>query len=114
MGIYGTVTQLLVDLGFQTRHRGYRYLRAAICMAYMYPHMLTSVTKCLYPAVAKCYIASDKQVERSIRNSVEMAWEEGNPAVLNEFFGAICDNGETRPTNTEVIGKVVEFLKECK
>lgn len=109
---YGRVTNLLVALGFQARQMGYRYLRAAVCVAYKEPHMLTSVTKCLYPRVAKYYNTSDKRVERAIRNSIETAWIEGDPDVLNKFFGKIYDDGNVRPTNKQVIRRIVEFLEE--
>lgn len=112
LGIYGQVTYQMVSLGFQARQKGYRYLREAVCIACMEPSVLASVTKCLYPEVAKYFDTSDKQVERAIRNSIETAWLEGDSATLHEFFGEIYGDGTTRPTNMEVIGRLVDFVKE--
>lgn len=106
------ITYHMVNLGFQARQKGYRYLREAVWIAYMDKSVLVSVTKCLYPEVARNFDTSDKQVERAIRNSIETAWLEGDPVSLQEFFGEIYGDGMTRPTNTEVIEKLVGFIKE--
>lgn len=76
--------------------------------------MLVSVTKCIYPVVAKYYNTSDKRVERAIRNSIETVWLEGDPDILNEFFGELYDNGNARPTNKAVIVRIIEYIKEQK
>lgn len=101
----------MVKCGFQARQKGYRYLREAVWIAYQEPEVLTSVTKCLYPEVAKHFNTTDKQVERAIRNTIETAWTNGEPETLKEFFAEIYDDGTARPTNTEVIEKMVGFFR---
>jgi two-component system response regulator (stage 0 sporulation protein A) len=58
--------------------------------------------------VAKRFDTTDKQVERAIRNAIETAWTNGNPETLKEVFQEIYGDGTIRPTNTEVIEKLVE------
>lgn len=110
VGILGQTTYHMVNLGFQARQRGYRYLREAVWIAYNEPAVLQVVTKRLYPAVAKYFDTTDKQVERAIRNAIESAWMRGDPKDLRAFFGEAYGDGTIRPTNTQVIQKFVDFL----
>ena len=105
-------TYHMVKMGFQARQRGYRYLREAVWVAYHDPESLTSVTKLLYPKVAKLFSTTDKQVERAIRNAIETAWTKGNQDALQVFFKDIYGDGSTRPTNSEVIEVLVGFFMD--
>ncbi|MCI7789662.1 MAG: sporulation initiation factor Spo0A C-terminal domain-containing protein [Lachnospiraceae bacterium] len=96
-------TCLLLQSGFQANQIGYRYLREAVLIACQDEETVTSVTKLLYPEIAKRFRANDKQVERAIRNSIETAWVKGNQKVLHEIFAEHLEKTSTRPTNTEVI-----------
>ena len=106
--VFGRTTYHMVKCGFQARQKGYRYLREAVCIAFYEPEVLASVTKRLYPEVAKRFDTTDKQVERAIRNAIETAWTNGNPETLKAVFEKVYGDGTTRPTNTEVIEKLVE------
>lgn len=110
--IFKQTTNHMVNLGFQARQRGYRYLREAVWIAYTDPAALKSVTKSLYPAVAKHFGTSDKQVERAIRNAIETAWLNGKQEILQEFFRESYENGTIRPTNTEVIERLAALLRD--
>lgn len=96
-------TYCMVKLGFQANQRGYRYLREAVVMVCQDGEVFNSVTKILYPKVAKKFRTTDKQVERAIRNTIETAWEKGNIENINQTFGVSVKNGSHRPTNSEVI-----------
>lgn len=65
--------------------------------------MLKSVTKCLYPEVAKRFETTDKQVERAIRSAIETAWLNGNRDTLVLIFGELFVDRSTRPTNSKII-----------
>ena len=111
VNIYKRTTYHMVRCGFQARQKGYRYLREAVWIAYQEPEVLTSVTKRLYPEVAKRFSTTDKQVERAIRNAIETAWLQGEPETLREFFGEIYGNATIRPTNKAVIAQLVDYIK---
>lgn len=104
-------TYVLLKMGFQASQRGYRYLREAVWISYEEPDRIESVTKLLYPKVAKNFNTTDKQVERAIRNSIETAWVKGNHIYLSEVFKDYCQNKEIRPTNTEVIAALVNYIQ---
>lgn len=112
--IYKQTTYHMVKCGFQARQKGYRYLREAVWIAYQEPEVLTAVTKCLYPEVAKRFHTTGKQVERAIRNTIETAWTNGEPEILRMFFEELYDDGTVRPTNTEVIEKMVGFFQNTR
>lgn len=112
--IYRRTTYHMVKCGFQARQKGYRYLREAIWIAYQEPEVLASVTKRLYPEVAKRFNATDKQVERAIRSTIETAWTKGDPETLKTVFEEIYGDGTVRPTNTEVIGKIVRMFRNTE
>lgn len=111
LNIYKRTTYHMIKCGFQARQKGYRYLREAVWIAYQEPEILSSVTKRLYPEVAKRFNTTDKQVERAIRNAIETAWTIGNPETLKDVFDEIYGDGSTRPTNTEVIGKLARSFR---
>lgn len=111
MDVYMQTTYLLLRLGFQARQMGYRYLRESIIMGYYDPAAVSSVTKLLYPAVAKKFGIADKQVERAIRNAIETVWTRGDREALENVFGELYDE-EIRPTNSEVIEKLVERVHQ--
>ena len=96
-------THLLLQCGFQANQMGYRYLREAVLIACFEEEVVTSVTKLLYPEIAKRFKVNDKQVERAIRNSIETVWIKGNQEVLQEIFHDCYEKSTERPTNTEVI-----------
>lgn len=103
-------TYLLVKAGFQSRHKGYRYLREAVWVSWKEPEMLQSVTKRLYPEVAKRFNTTEKQVERAIRSTIETAWLYGNADTLAVIFGDLYTKNNERPTNSEVIQVLVDNI----
>ncbi|MFQ7222284.1 MAG: sporulation initiation factor Spo0A C-terminal domain-containing protein [Lachnospiraceae bacterium] len=101
--VLGATTTKLLRLGFQAQQIGYRYLREAVWVVCSDPEMITSVTKLLYPEIAKRFSTTDKQVERAIRNSIETAWVKGNRDAWKALAGQSIQENATRPTNREMI-----------
>lgn len=95
--VLGATTTKLLRLGFQAQQIGYRYLREAVWVVCSDPEMITSVTKLLYPEIAKRFSTTDKQVERAIRNS------KGNQDAWKALTGQSIQDNATRPTNREMI-----------
>jgi two-component system response regulator (stage 0 sporulation protein A) len=112
--IFKIITYYLLKMGFQARNRGYRYLRDAVIMGYMNHDLLKSVTKGLYPLLAQRYGVTVFQIESSIRNAIAIAWEEGNQRELKLCLGESYEEGELRPTNSEVIERLVGFVSNLK
>jgi two-component system response regulator (stage 0 sporulation protein A) len=73
--------------------------------------VINSVTKVLYPSVAKHYGTTSSRVERAIRHAIEVAWDRGDLDVLNSFFGYTVQNSRGKPTNSEFIAMIADNLR---
>lgn len=105
------VTQMLHEIGVPAHIKGYQYLRDAIAISVADQEMLTSVTKVLYPNIAKKYQTTSSRVERAIRHAIEVAWSRGEMEVINDIFGYTVSNGKGKPTNSEFIALLSDKIR---
>jgi two-component system response regulator (stage 0 sporulation protein A) len=73
--------------------------------------IINSVTKVLYPSVAKKYATTTSRVERAIRHAIEVAWDRGDIDTLNSYFGYTVQNNRGKPTNSEFIAMIADNLR---
>ena len=73
--------------------------------------MLESVTKLLYPTIARKFDTSPSRVERAIRHAIETAWDRGDVDVLTKMFGYTINGGKGKPTNSEFIALITDNLR---
>ena len=104
------VTRIILELGMPAHLRGYHYLREAICLSMENMELVGSVTKLLYPEVAKIYHTSNEKVERAIRSIIEVGWERGNRKLYEEIFGYSAADGKKRPTNSEFVLGIADYI----
>jgi len=104
------VTRIMLDMGVPAHLKGYHYLRKAILLSEEDMEVVSSVTKLLYPEIAKCYKTTVQKVERAIRNAIEVSWLRGNTATIEQLFGYSADSGKGRPTNSEYIARVADKI----
>ena len=111
-----SVFQMMRDVGVPAHLKGYRYVKVAVNMAVTDMKVVGSVTKLLYPEIAKRYNTTDGKVERAIRNAIEIAWERGNKRTFDRVFGYCPECGSGRPTNSEFIAAIADevFLHRMK
>ena len=105
------VTDIMHQIGVPAHITGYHFLRAAICIAIKDDNKLTSVTKVLYPEVAKQFHTSASRVERAMRHAVEVAWDRGDVDVLTSFFGYTVNSAKGKPTNSEFISLIADHIR---
>lgn len=105
------VTQIMLDMGIPAHLKGYHYLREAILISERDMRTVTSVTKLLYPSIAKRYHTTDQKVERAIRNAIEVSWKRGNIQTFEELFGYSSVSGRQRPTNSEYICRLADKIR---
>lgn len=105
------VTKIIHQIGVPAHIKGYQYLRTAIIMTINNNDIINSVTKILYPSVAKQYGTTSSRVERAIRHAIEVAWDRGDLDVLNSFFGYTVQNQRGKPTNSEFIAMIADNLR---
>ncbi len=106
-----TITEILHQIGVPAHIKGYRYVREAIKLTVENPEMLNSVTKILYPTVAKNFKSTSSRVERAIRHGIETAWDRGDVDVLNSYFGYTIQNDRGKPTNSEFIAMIADDIR---
>ena len=105
------VTSIIHEIGVPAHIKGYQYLREAIMMSVMDIEMLNSITKILYPTIAKKFQTTPSRVERAIRHGIELAWDRGNIDLMNKYFGYTIDVERGKPTNSEFIAMIADKLK---
>ena len=102
------VSNLLISLGVSTKLRGYAYLREAVLLMIQNP--MQSITKELYPGVAKQFSSTPTQVERSIRNAIQHAWERRNEEQWLQVFQPDKAGKIARPSNAAFISRLADRL----
>ncbi len=105
------VTSIIHKIGVPAHIKGYQYLRTAIMMTVEDNELINSVTKILYPTVAKKYQTTASRVERAIRHAIEVAWDRGDLDTLNSYFGYTIQNERGKPTNSEFIAMIADNLR---
>ena len=104
------VTDMIHDIGVPAHIKGYQYLREAIIMSVQDPQMISSITKILYPDIAKKFQTTPSRVERAIRHAIEVAWSRGKMETLDKLFGYTINTGKGKPTNSEFIALIADKL----
>ncbi len=109
--IEAQVTRIIHQIGVPAHIKGYQYLRTAILLTVKDSDIINSVTKILYPSVAKKYQTTTSRVERAIRHAIEVAWDRGDVDTLNSYFGYTIQNNRGKPTNSEFIAMIADNLR---
>ena len=105
------VSEIMHQIGVPAHIKGYQYLREAIILSINDSEMMNSVTKLLYPTVAKTFKTTPSRVERAIRHAIEVARDRGDVDVLSSYFGYTIQNSRGKPTNSEFIAMISDKLR---
>ncbi len=105
------ITDIIHQIGVPAHIKGYHYLREAIYLSIHDTAMMSSVTKQLYPIVAKKFGTTASRVERAIRHAIEVAWDRGDVDILNSYFGYTIQNSRGKPTNSEFIAMIADKIR---
>jgi len=106
-----SITNIIHEIGVPAHIKGYMYLREAITMVYHDIELLGSITKVLYPDIAKKFNTTASRVERAIRHAIEVAWSRGNIDSISALFGYTVSISKAKPTNSEFIAMVADHLR---
>ena len=105
------VTNIIHEIGVPSHIKGYQYLRDSIIMSVNNMDILNSITKQLYPTIAKMHETTPSRVERAIRHAIEVAWNRGKMDTINELFGYSIQAGKGKPTNSEFIALIADKIR---
>lgn len=99
------VNRFLYWLGVPSGYNGYQPLVESLTILAEDPAQ--SITKVLYPEVAKRIGSGPKAVERNIRSAIEQAWKIRNVERWQQLFPELSD----RPSNSLFFSRVLETLR---
>ena len=105
------ITEIIHQIGVPAHIKGYKYLRDAIMLSVKNPDYINSVTKILYPTVAKQNGTTSSTVERAIRHAIEVAWDRRDVEVLNLYFGYTVQTCRGKPTNSEFVALIADKIR---
>ena len=105
------VSEIMHQIGVPAHIKSYQYLIEAIILSVNNTEMMGSVTKLLYPTVAKTFKTTSSRVERAIRHAIEVAWDRGDVDVLSSYFGYTIQSSRGKPTNSEFIAMIADKLR---
>ena len=97
------LSQLLAELKISPKYLGYIYLQAIIELVCENRLYLKSLSRYVYPQIAKDFNTAPKSVEKAVDNALNRAFEKGG---LREFS---CDKC---PANKEIISYLVNKMNE--
>lgn len=106
-----SVTKIIHEIGVPAHIKGYQYLRDAIMMVIKDMDAINSITKQLYPSIARQYNTTPSRVERAIRHAIEVAWGRGQVETLDSLFGYTVQTSKGKPTNSEFIAMIADKLR---
>ena len=98
----------LIRLGFRENIAGTAMLRTAV--QEWEPGM--SLTKELYPAVAKKCGSTASRAERAMRHAIATAWERGDPQTMLTCFGYTVDPYRGVPTVGEFVARMARVCAD--
>jgi len=105
------VTNIIHEIGVPAHIKGYQYLRDAIIMSVDNREVINSITKVLYPTIAKMNKTTPSRVERAIRHAIEVAWSRGKMDTIDDLFGYTINTGKGKPTNSEFIALISDKIR---
>lgn len=110
--ISGKIRNLLGTLGLHGEEKGYEKLLCAVTMTAGDFACAGSVTKLLYPELAKQFHETPEQTERSIRHLIGQSWEKGDKEQFEKLFGYHRELAAKSPTNSEYIAVLADAIRQ--
>ena len=105
--LQGKIHDLLYHLGITAKYNGFFYTSYGLYLTFRQPERLILITKWLYPDIARHFRTDWRNVERSIRNCVGLAWSL-RPEQLQQISREIL---MSRPNNTQFISILTSYLR---
>ena len=102
------INELLQELGVTANYMGYYHSSYAVSLAVRDREYLLSVTKSLYPEVARHYNTSATAVERNIRTVVSYVWNHSQGTLMEIARCRLSD----KPTASQFIAILAAHLKD--
>ena len=103
-----TIERLIRRLGIGATYRGYRYLCYGVSLCLTDEEYLLSISKLLYPIIAKEFNTTLSSVERDSRTVVQVCWDKVNKSLLQDIAYRPLYN---KPTAGEFLDILVAYIQ---
>ena len=100
----------LNKMGILPHLKGYGYLKYGVARCIEHTEELESITKSLYPGIAKEYNTTAGKVEHGIRHAIQRAWEGEKNEIWDTVFGRGYLLRNSKPTNSQFIATLSDFI----
>ena len=104
------IQRTLNQIGVPHNLKGYLYIVSAIEKCIEDRNKINHIVKGLYTEIAEENEDTVMRVERAMRHAIEVSWERGNTVVINKMFGYTISNKKGKPTNSEFIAYLTDFI----
>lgn len=103
------IFNILNKVGVPCNLLGRLYIEAAINI--VDEKGIVSITKELYPEIAKSFNTTSSRVERAIRHAIKLVFSNTDFDELYEVFGNVINSDSEKITNSEFIYGIVKYLE---
>lgn len=104
------LSNILLLIGISSNLQGYHYIKESVKLTILHPESINSVTKIMYPTIAKQFATSVYGVERAIRHALTVAYNKKKIENLNRVFGLPVFTDKDLPTNAEFVAMLADKL----
>ena len=104
------ISALVREFGISVKHDGFNYAAEGAGMIFDQKNAKMSLTKEVYPQIAKKFNVTAGTVEYGIRNAVRQAWEKMQER--DTTANMVYNSFEKRPTNSEFLHMIAHLAEE--
>ncbi len=102
------IASVLTKLGLSPHRKGYVYLCQAVALYLEHGPAPVSITKDIYPPLAKRHDTASFNIERAMRHAIERIWLTGGQGLFSELTHSDLNE---RPTNSQFIALLAEYFR---
>jgi len=105
------ITKILIELGIPMNLQGFQFLKEAIVSVVYNPSLMKSVTKSLYPYVAKIFNVKSTVIERAMRHAADVGFNKTSFQSIKKIYNIENYNWNYKLTNSELIVMIAEYIR---
>lgn len=110
--VHVSIVKCLIECGLPVHTLGYKYFQVALQHLIHEALEVYSITKHVYPQVARVFKTSSANVDKAMRHTITLAHTQ-NGGCLKAFLTTMnFKNPNTKPSNSEFIGLMLERIKQ--
>ena len=109
--LYRRICNTLFLFGVPAHVKGYRYLISGITLVATEPDYLGGITSRLYPTIGEEYDEKPVNIERSIRNAIDITFDRGDYELLRSYFGSAIKEKTGKIASAEFMAIIAQKIR---